>query len=362
MTCTDNGAPVSVTQAASFTLPSVGIGSNIVCTVINQQLQSLLRVDKTWEINGVTYAETAQIPASVKAQLKLSNVDQAWNTQKSYTIGTNVTITETLAAGFPSTYCTLDSATLNGPGATNKNILPGQSHATGALPAGLTTYTIKNVVTCKSEHHLGEVRAEQQRRQRRAGQLEPRCSTARLTASVTSGTKSVVVPGTYTLSENGGPSGYSQTNLTCNVGMTGNQVTIAPATSVTCTFTNVDSPATLTLQKSVVGAPGVLPEKWTLTAKEGETVRLSGNGTATGPVKANTQFMPLRDRDRADQPERLHRQRLGLPDRHPGSGDALRRHPARPRARLEHRVRDHEHRQDLRPDDHQDGHVVRAQR
>ena len=72
-------------------------------------------------------------------------------------------------------------------------------------------------------------------------------------------------------------------------------VTLPIAQSITCTFTNLATKPTLTLKKVVVGAPGVPASNWTLTAKDGVTTVLTGNGTATGPVKASTPFVLTED-------------------------------------------------------------------
>ncbi len=93
--------------------------------------------------------------------------------------------------------------------------------------------------------------------------------------------------------ETNGPAGYTLTNTSCTTGLVGNVVTLPIATTVTCTFTNTDSPTNLTLQKLVVGAPGVGPENWTLTAKKqsDSTTVLTGAGSKSGTVPPNTAFV-----------------------------------------------------------------------
>ncbi len=64
--------------------------------------------------------------------------------------------------------------------------------------------------------------------------------------------------GTYNLSESGGPSGYTQTSLTCsNTGIAPvTSVTLSLDEDVTCTFVNDDVAPTLTLVKTVINDNG----------------------------------------------------------------------------------------------------------
>ena len=73
-------------------------------------------------------------------------------------------------------------------------------------------------------------------------------------------TSAAVLPGTYTLSESGGPAGYSASAWTCtnNVAVSGGQITLGNGASTTCTITNSDEPAILTLVKQVVNTNGGL--------------------------------------------------------------------------------------------------------
>ena len=94
-----------------------------------------------------------------------------------------------------------------------------------------------------------------------------------------------VQAGVYTLTESG-PSGYTQTNLTCNGGsLNGNQLTLANNDDVTCTFTNNDQAATLTLQKTVINDNGgtALDTAFTLTATGPTTI----SGTEGQPAITN---------------------------------------------------------------------------
>ena len=86
-------------------------------------------------------------------------------------------------------------------------------------------------------------------------------------ASITNAT---VAAGDYTLTESGGPSGYTNLGWSCTGGtLNGNVVTLANDDgAVTCTVTNDDQPATLTLVKNVTNDDGgtAVPSDWTLSA------------------------------------------------------------------------------------------------
>ncbi|WP_394537472.1 hypothetical protein PRJ39_14980 [Lysobacter enzymogenes] len=85
-------------------------------------------------------------------------------------------------------------------------------------------------------------------------------------------TNVAVGAGTYTLSENGGPAGYAASDYSCSIdggaAVAGNSVTLAGGQNAVCTVTNDDTPATLTLRKSVVNDNGgtAVATAWTLSA------------------------------------------------------------------------------------------------
>jgi fimbrial isopeptide formation D2 family protein/LPXTG-motif cell wall-anchored protein len=97
----------------------------------------------------------------------------------------------------------------------------------------------------------------------------------------------------FDLSETGGPFGYTLTGINCGNGpVTTVQVPIS--TTVTCTFTNVDSPGSLTLDKIVDdnGTGDTTPETaWHLSATPlniANQPTIEGDGGATGATKAGT--------------------------------------------------------------------------
>ncbi len=98
-------------------------------------------------------------------------------------------------------------------------------------------------------------------------------------------TNAVITPGTYTLSESGGSTGYTQTDLSCSGAADtdlSDGLTIGFAEDVTCSFTNEDDAPSLTLEKTVVNDSGgaAIASDWTLTAT-GPT-GFSGAGPSVG--------------------------------------------------------------------------------
>ncbi|HLM84153.1 MAG TPA: hypothetical protein VK254_03015, partial [Candidatus Bathyarchaeia archaeon] len=73
-------------------------------------------------------------------------------------------------------------------------------------------------------------------------------------------TNAIVSAGAYTLSESGGPSGYTASNYSCvknnDSAVDGNSITLAPGDNATCTITNDDQPGTLIVKKVVVNNNG----------------------------------------------------------------------------------------------------------
>ena len=102
------------------------------------------------------------------------------------------------------------------------------------------------------------------------------------TTPVTSGAG--FAAGTYTLAENGGPSGYTAGPWHCDGGpQTGNSISLALGQNATCTVVNDDNPATLVVVKKVVNDNGG-------TATPGDfTMNVTGAGAtpASFPGDAN---------------------------------------------------------------------------
>ena len=88
--------------------------------------------------------------------------------------------------------------------------------------------------------------------------------------------------GTYTLSESGGPAGYTASTWVCTGGsQTGSQVTIGAGDDVTCTITNDDQPPSLTLTKVVVNNNGGTAVTTDFTLSAAGPTPISGAGGAS---------------------------------------------------------------------------------
>ncbi len=103
--------------------------------------------------------------------------------------------------------------------------------------------------------------------------------------------RTAVAPGQYTLTESTGPSGYAPSSWVCP-GATvtaGGVVTVATGADVTCTITNDDQAAHLTLVKTVTNDNGGTAKAtdWTLTATPNPAIPgqapISGAGGTAGP-------------------------------------------------------------------------------
>ena len=97
----------------------------------------------------------------------------------------------------------------------------------------------------------------------------------------------VVVPaGTYNLSESNGPPGYTPSAWSCTgaASSTATSVTLSSTSAATCTITNDDQPAHLTLIKQVQNNFGgtALPTAWTLHANGPTTISgVTGSAAVT---------------------------------------------------------------------------------
>jgi uncharacterized repeat protein (TIGR01451 family) len=104
-------------------------------------------------------------------------------------------------------------------------------------------------------------------------------------------TNAVVSTGAYTLSESGGPVGYTSGTYSCikngGAAVVGNSITLASGDTAICTITNTDIAPSLTLNKVVVGG-AALPTAWTLTATG--TGGSPTNLTGTNPVVSGATF------------------------------------------------------------------------
>ncbi|QIK63401.1 DUF11 domain-containing protein [Leucobacter viscericola] len=218
--CTNiaTGAGVTVTNdgvdpnAFSVDAPATAA---ISCRVYNRAPQPLasLVVDKTWVVNGVTYADGNQ-PIGIDAQLKLAGTNQAWGSPRTgLVVGSNVAISET------TTFTGRDLCTLTDSKVTKQN----GTTVSLALPynatiAATNEYMITNTVTCNSELTLVK--------QVQGGNADPTSWTLDAVApggalpgpngaSGSPGATALVTPNTsYPLAESGGSPLYTQSIIT----------------------------------------------------------------------------------------------------------------------------------------------------
>lgn len=282
-----NGVTMEVVNG-TFTLGALKLGDNLTCNVTNQQVQASVKVDKVWIVNGTTYANGSQIPSALAAQLKIEGTNQDWGVVRDgFSIGASAAIRESLT-NTPA-LCTVISQVINGPGAVNVDVSGDKVYTATRLPAGTTTYTVTNKLSCTSTLTLVKNVTNDNGGSAAAGDW----TLSYASTGVTSGTTSTVAAGQYALSESSKP-GYAPRAtdpLLCTSGLSGTTVTVGVGEAVTCTFYNDDIAPTLRLEKIVVGADGIPATNWTLTAKDGSTVVVTGAGsTAVTAVKANTDY------------------------------------------------------------------------
>lgn len=229
--CSGNYGVINVRSAASPSdTSSLSDWINPISLAVPSTCASV-KVAKNWVVDGTSYANGNQPFGSASLALT-GQSSPAFGTEyatqntgaksgKHYVIGDSVTIGESVS-GLPAG-CT--------------NVASGDT-GTKTLGAGLNSYAITNTVTCT---YLTLAKVVQ------GGSAQPGDWTLNAsgpsTVSGASGTvattKVHVAAGAYTLSETGGPSGYTLTSLVCSPNAaSGTSLTIAAGDNVTCTFTN----------------------------------------------------------------------------------------------------------------------------
>jgi hypothetical protein len=270
----ETGGPAGYTASAWVCVGGTQVGSNItvalgqsaVCTIVNNdQAATLTLVKKVVNDNGGTAAATAWTLTADGPSKDLTGAGGATGTVP------------------PGTYALSESGGPAGYGASAWSCVGGtQDGAKVTLALGQSaTCTITNddqagsltLVKKVVNDHGGTATAS-------AWTLTADGPTMDLTGQ--GGASATVPPGTYALSESTGPAGYTASSWSCVGGsLTGSNVTVALGQSVTCTITNDDQPASLTLIKRVVNDSGGTAQAtaWTLTAG---TYALSESGGPSG--------------------------------------------------------------------------------
>ena len=268
------------------------------CTFTNARTSSI-EVDKFWVINGADPVPEGQEPAHLElgAQLLLDGDPKAWDTEHGgFLQGSTVRINEQVTFGNP--LCDWTGASrgrlTSANGAATDAALPYDATLTG----GANRYAITNTVTCDGALVLRKVVQNDNGGSAVPGDFTlvatPGAGEALETAGSTDGTRFVVAAGSsYDLSESAIPAGYSLAGIDCGGGST-TTATVPAGRTVTCTFTNVDSPGSLVLEKIVDAndtGDDTPASAWHLSATPvgiADQATIEGAGGASGSTKAGT--------------------------------------------------------------------------
>lgn len=286
--------------AGTVTSPSVSLtlvdDDKVTCTFVNARTSSL-EVDKLWVINGGDPVPEGSEPAhlGLGAQLKIDGVDKAWDTQHGgYLQGSTVALSEQVTFG--NDLCTWAGTPGGRLTSANGSPVDAALPYDATLAGGANTYAITNTVTCDGALVLRKVVQNDNGGTAVPGDFTlvatPAAGPALTTPGSTDGTRFVVpADSSYDLSESVLPGGYSLAGIDCGSGTT-TTVAVPAGRTVTCTFTNVDSPGSLTLDKIVEpdGTGDTTPaSEWRLSATPvgiaGQPT-IEGDGGASGATKA----------------------------------------------------------------------------
>ncbi|MFD6166649.1 VWA domain-containing protein [Oerskovia sp. NPDC060287] len=316
--CTNlvTGASVTVTNSGDtgFEVP-VSATAAVSCTVYNRAPSPVasLVVDKTWVVNGTSYADGQQ-PGALTAAAQVAGTPQAWGVPRTgLQQGQSIAVAETTTNGLQGCRFVSQRVT-NVNGTTVDQALPSSV----TLVAGANSAMVTNTVTCESKLTLAKTV--------QGGPASPTAWTLDAVApgsalagpnGVTGspGATALVTPGVvYPLAESGGDPNYAQvrgpnaviipnsTGTWLCVELAADGVTVIPGFSdglnggvnvplgrwIRCTAVN--QTATLDLQKIVDNRFGgtAAPSDWSLTATPIGTVppgvvaqTVTGSGTAT---------------------------------------------------------------------------------
>jgi LPXTG-site transpeptidase (sortase) family protein len=289
-TLTETGGPAGYTQTgltcsgAADLNPNdglnIGVGETITCTFTNNDIAPTLTLvkDVTNNDGGTNvisdWTLTANGPSTISGSTGTGAVTNAIVDAGSYSLG------ESAIAGYTQTAITCSGNDANG--ADGLDLDPGENVTCTFFndDIGAILTLLKDVT-----NDNGGLSADT------AWTLN---ATGPTTISGVEGAAAVtgagVSAGNYTLTESGGPSGYTQTNLTCSGAADGNPndgLTIALGEVITCTFTNNDVAPTLTLVKNVTnndGGTAVIGD-WTLDATGPSAINgVTGAGAVTNAV------------------------------------------------------------------------------
>lgn len=283
--CTVDGQPMTPAVSGTGTSGSVTIpvtGQEILCRIVNSPRSAAVTVNKTWVVDGKSYADGQQ-PAGISATPSLTpggtgTGSVTWGQRRTgFTIGQSVGIGETTVIdpnAFPG--CTLSSATISGPGVNGTQAI-GQP-TTVKLPGTENVYQVTNTVTCQTltviknvqNTHGGTRTATDWNGHLKATQGQN-------VLSYNTGQKRYVATGSYVISEDL-LAGYAQAGITCQGGTLaadGKTVSVAAGANVTCTITNQDQAGSVTWKKADESGRALAGSVWTLTGPGGATQEIT---------------------------------------------------------------------------------------
>ncbi|MEO6956712.1 MAG: hypothetical protein ABI137_08215 [Antricoccus sp.] len=262
LSCTSlKGTPVSTTNtAASISLLA---GDTVTCTYTNRPLSATLTlVKKVTNTSGGTAVPINWTLTASGASTITGSTGSAAVTNQRVGVGT-YNLSE---SGGPVGYTPSDWACTGAGASTSSTVtLQDGNNATCTITNTDKPATLTLIKTVTNNN---------------GGTATPADWTLSATGPTTitgvTGTPAVtaapVTAGSYTLSEAGGPAGYTPSAWTCitpgNPTTTGSTVILSIGQATTCTINNTDQPATLTLVKKVTNTNGGIatPADWTLSA------------------------------------------------------------------------------------------------
>lgn len=264
-------APIASTQR-SFTVAATNIrpAAVITCAVANVRAPQLTLVKTVTNDNGGSQVEgnwnlTATGPTTLSGATGSAAVTSVTVPAGTYALG------ETGPAGYTASAWSCTAGTLSGSNLT----LAANNNATCTINNNDTQPRLTLVKTVTNDN--GGTAAVTAWTLAAAGPTN---------ISGTSGsaavTNAAVNAGTYTLSESGGPAGYTMGSWSCTAGtLTGSSLVLTPGQNATCTINNNDTQPRLTLVKTVTNDNGGTQavSAWTLTAT-GPTNISGASGTA----------------------------------------------------------------------------------
>lgn len=279
--CTVDGQPMTPAVSGTGTSGSVTIpvtGQEILCRIVNSPRSAAVTVNKTWVVDGKSYADGQQ-PAGISATPSLTpggtgTGSVAWGQRRTgFTIGQSVGIGETTVIdpnAFPG--CTLSSATISGPGVNGTQAI-GQP-TTVKLPGTENVYQVTNTVTCQTLTVIKNVQnTHGGTRSATDWNGHLKATQGQNVLSYNTGQKRYVATGSYVISEDL-LAGYTQAGITCQGGTLaadGKTVSVAAGANVTCTITNQDQAGSVTWKKSDESGRALAGSVWTLTGPGGAT-------------------------------------------------------------------------------------------